>query len=97
MRITNIKPTLTGAVPVIPTPFQEDESIDYDALASCIEFAARVGVSAVCLPAYASEFYKLSESEREQIVETAVRAAAGRVSVILQDFLDYLVPPDGLL
>jgi 4-hydroxy-tetrahydrodipicolinate synthase len=76
--------TLTGAVPVIPTPFREDESIDWDALAACVDFAARVGVSAVCLPAYGSEFYKLSEAEREQVAETAIGAAAGRTLVIAQ-------------
>ena len=78
------KSKITGAVPVIPTPFREDESVDWDALAACVDFAARVGVSAVCLPAYASEFYKLSESEREQVIDTAVAAAAGRLLVIAQ-------------
>ena len=78
------KSKITGAVPVIPTPFREDESVDWNALAACVDFAARVGVSAVCLPAYASEFYKLSESEREQVIDTAVGAAAGRLLVIAQ-------------
>ena len=78
------KSKITGAVPVIPTPFREDESVDWDALAACVDFAARVGVSAVCLPAYASEFYKLSESEREQVIDTAVAEAAGRLLVIAQ-------------
>ncbi|MCH7687336.1 MAG: dihydrodipicolinate synthase family protein, partial [Planctomycetes bacterium] len=31
-----------------------------------------------------SEFYKLTESERRQVVETAIRAAAGRVTVMAQ-------------
>ena len=75
---------LSGVVPVIPTPFRADESIDFDALASCIEFAVRCEVSAVCLPAYGSEFYKLTEAERHQVVETAIRAAAGRVAVMAQ-------------
>lgn len=78
------KSKITGAVPVIPTPFREDESVDWDALGACVDFAARVGVSAVCLPAYASEFYKLSESEREQVIDTAVAEAAGRLLVIAQ-------------
>jgi len=75
---------LHGVVPVIPTPFREDESIDFDGLAACIEFAVRCEVCAVCLPAYGSEFYKLTESERQQVVETAIQAAAGRVVVIAQ-------------
>ncbi len=49
--------TLYGTVPIIPTPFCDDESIDEDALRDLIEFAIQSGVQAVCLPAYASEFY----------------------------------------
>ena len=75
---------LRGVVPIIPTPFREDESIDFDALVACIEFAVRCEVSAVCLPAYGSEFYKLTEEERRQVVETAIREAAGRVAVVAQ-------------
>ena len=75
---------LQGVVPIIPTPFRADESIDFDALARCVRFAAACGFNAACLPAYASEFYKLSENERQQVVETAVRAADGSVGVIAQ-------------
>jgi 4-hydroxy-tetrahydrodipicolinate synthase len=39
---------------------------------------------ACCLPAYASEFYKLSESERVQAVETAIKAADGRIAIVAQ-------------
>jgi 4-hydroxy-tetrahydrodipicolinate synthase len=75
---------LRGVVPVIPTPFRADESIDFDGVIACIEFAVRCGVCAVCLPAYGSEFYKMTELERYQVVATAIRAAAGRVAVIAQ-------------
>jgi dihydrodipicolinate synthase/N-acetylneuraminate lyase len=75
---------LHGVVPVIPTPFRADESIDHEGLASCIDFAVRCGVGAVCLPAYAGEFYKLMEAERTEVIETAIRAAAGRVAVLAQ-------------
>lgn len=77
-------PTLEGVVPVIPTPFRKDESIDFEALASEIEFAVKCGVRAICLPAYGSEFYKLTEEERRLVVEKAVGAAAGRLAVIAQ-------------
>lgn len=75
---------LRGVVPVVPTPFRADESIDLEGLSACIDFAVRCGVCAVCLPAYASEFYKLTEAERRLVVETAIRAAAGRVAVLAQ-------------
>jgi len=71
-------------VPVIPTPFHDNEDLDLDALGKLVDFAARAGVSAVCLPAYGSEFYKLTEVERSMLVKTAVEAAKGRVQVVAQ-------------
>jgi 4-hydroxy-tetrahydrodipicolinate synthase len=71
-------------IPIIPTPFREDGSIDRDGLVALCEFAAAKQVAAVCLPAFASEFYKLSESERIEVVRLAVNAVAGRVPVIGQ-------------
>ena len=75
---------IDGVVPIIPTPFDNDEAIDSRSLGMLIEFALAAGASAVCLPAYASEFYKLSEAERRQVVEEAVGTAAGRIPVIGQ-------------
>src|SRR5690242_9549666 len=75
---------LWGVVSVLPTPFRADESIDLDGLAGCVRFAAHCEVSAVCLPAYGSEFSKLTESERLAVIETALGAAEGRVHVVAQ-------------
>jgi len=76
---------LRGVVPIIPTPFvPETEAVDLAALRRLIDFAVEIQMPAVCLPAYASEFYKLSETERLQVVETAVQQAAGRVKIIAQ-------------
>jgi 4-hydroxy-tetrahydrodipicolinate synthase len=75
---------LSGVVPILPTPFRADESIDLDGLARCVRFAVECDVGAVCLPAYASEFYKLTETERLQVVGTALEAGEGRVRVIAQ-------------
>ncbi|HWB12472.1 MAG TPA: dihydrodipicolinate synthase family protein [Pirellulales bacterium] len=76
--------TLHGVVPIIPTPFTRDEAIDFEALGACVRFAAAGGLCAACLPAYASEFYKLSDSERRQVVEAAVDAAAGKLAIMAQ-------------
>jgi len=73
-----------GIVPVIPTPFGAGEEVDFDAFRHLIEFAVRSNVAAVCLPAYGSEYYKLSGAERLQLVHTAVEQAKGRVGIIAQ-------------
>jgi 4-hydroxy-tetrahydrodipicolinate synthase len=75
---------LTGCIPIVPTPFNSDESIDENALRSLIEFAVTCEVEAVCLPAYASEFYKLTDAEKLMVVKIAVSQAAGRLQVIAQ-------------
>lgn len=75
---------LFGVVPIIPTPFTEDEEIDEDALRSLIDFAVAGGIKAVCLPAYASEFYKLTDEEKLRVVRVAVEHAAGRLKIVGQ-------------
>ena len=75
---------LDGVVPIIPTPFTADEQIDFDALAACVQFAAKSRLGAVCLPAYASEFYKLSDAERHRAVETAIQTAGDKLAVVAQ-------------
>lgn len=75
---------MLGIVPVIPTPFNETGEVDYAALGELVEFAVRAGAGAACLPAYGSEFYKLSEDERFRVVEAAVRAAGGRLRIMAQ-------------
>ncbi len=78
------KKELFGVVPIIPTPFTEKEEIDETALRKLIDFAIAGGIGAACLPAYASEFYKLTDEERLQVVKIAVNHSAGRIQIIAQ-------------
>ena len=75
---------IDGVVPIIPTPFHADDEVAYEEFGGLIDFAVAAGACAVCLPAYASEFYKLSEEERADVVEAAVTRSAGRIPVIAQ-------------
>jgi dihydrodipicolinate synthase/N-acetylneuraminate lyase len=75
---------LFGVVPIVPTPFTENEEIDENALRNLIDFAIAGGIKAVCLPAYASEFYKLTDEEKLQVVRVAVEHAAGRIKIVAQ-------------
>lgn len=76
--------TINGIVPVIPTPFTDQEAIDLPTLRATVSFAARSKMAAICLPAYGSEFYKLSETERELVVTTAIEVSGGSLPVIAQ-------------
>jgi dihydrodipicolinate synthase/N-acetylneuraminate lyase len=76
--------TIDGVVPIIPTPFLAEGGPDWSSLGRLLDFAVAGGVSAICLPAYASEFYKLRESERREIALRAVDLMRGRLPVIAQ-------------
>ncbi|MBM3459526.1 MAG: dihydrodipicolinate synthase family protein [Armatimonadetes bacterium] len=75
---------IEGIVPVLPTPFHGDGSLDEESLRAVVEFCVAEQAAAVCLPAYAGEFYKLSEAERLRVVQVAAEQARGRVPVIGQ-------------
>jgi 4-hydroxy-tetrahydrodipicolinate synthase len=75
---------LAGVVPIVPTPFTQDEEIDLAAIGNLVAFAHRAGLRAVCLPAYASEFYKLSDVERRSAVRAAIGAADGKLKIVAQ-------------
>ncbi len=75
---------IDGIVPVIPTPFDENEAIDFASLERLVDFAIDSHAAAICLPAYGSEFYKLSDAERESLIPIAVKRAGGRIPVIAQ-------------
>jgi dihydrodipicolinate synthase/N-acetylneuraminate lyase len=68
----------------MPTPFMREEAVDVHALGRLLEFALDSRVCAVCLPAYAREFYKLSEGERRELVLHAISIPDGRLPVVAQ-------------
>jgi 4-hydroxy-tetrahydrodipicolinate synthase len=74
---------LHGVIPVIQTPFFDDETIDEASLRKVVDFAIECGAGAVCIPGYASEFYKLSDPERYRVSEVVVEQTKGRVPVII--------------
>ena len=75
---------IDGIVPIVPTPFFADGTLDWRSLERLLDFAVSAGVSAVCLPAYASEFYKLTDSERRDVVIRAIELLDARLPVVGQ-------------
>lgn len=75
---------IQGIVPVLVAPFTVEEELDLESLRRLVEFSVAKQLSAVCLPAYGSEFYKLSMDERYALVETAVETSDGRLCVVAQ-------------
>ena len=76
--------TIDGMLPVIPTPFTSAGGLEWIALDGLLKFAADARVCAVCLPAYGSEFYKLTDSERRELPYRAIGMLNGRLPVVAQ-------------
>jgi 4-hydroxy-tetrahydrodipicolinate synthase len=72
----------TGVIPILATPFNDDESLDLDSLDRLIRFNAAVGVDGITVLGLLGESNRLTDDDRAQIVRTAVRAA-GTLPVIV--------------
>jgi 4-hydroxy-tetrahydrodipicolinate synthase len=67
----------TGVIPILATPFHEDESLDLDSLARLIQFNAAAGVDGVTVLGLLGESNRLTDADRERLIVTAVQAAKG--------------------
>lgn len=74
---------LRGCIPILCTPFHDDQSIDYASLEREIDWVIAEGATGVATLALASEGYKLTESERAEITRVVVGRVAGRVPVVV--------------
>lgn len=81
--MTNIFPDINGIVPILPTPFKTDETVDESGFETILSFAKNAGCTSVGLPAFGSEFYKLSGEERNKILDTVFKHANG-LNIIVQ-------------
>lgn len=72
-----------GVIPVLPTPFTPDGDVDDDSFLRVIDAAIADGADALAMFGLASEYYKLSDSERAHLVRLLVQHAAKRCPVII--------------
>lgn len=70
-----------GVYSILPTPFQEDGSIDLPSLERLIAFQLEAGVHGLSVLGFMGEAHKLSSAERRAVVRTTVAAAGGLVPV----------------
>ena len=73
---------MKGIIPILATPFREDESLDLDSLARLIEFMAALNVDGITVLGVLGESNRLEESERAAVIERAVQSA-GKIPVIV--------------
>jgi len=71
-----------GVYPILATPFREDESVDLESFDRMIRFMVRLHVDGVTILGVLGESNRLLDREREQLIQTAVKAA-GSMPVIV--------------
>jgi 2-keto-3-deoxy-L-arabinonate dehydratase len=74
---------LSGVVPVVPTIFREDESLDLAGTARVVDYLIDARVDGLCLLANYSEQFALTDDERDAIARALLEHVAGRVPVIV--------------
>jgi 4-hydroxy-tetrahydrodipicolinate synthase len=71
------KITFEGVYPILATPFHDDESVDLESMDRLIRFMAGLRVDGVTILGVLGEANRMLDREREALIKTAVKAAAG--------------------
>ena len=78
-----MKKPLTGVLPVAPTIFHDDGSLDLDGQRRCMDLMVDQGSDAICILANFSEQFVMTDEERRISTETCLKQVAARVPVIV--------------
>jgi 2-keto-3-deoxy-L-arabinonate dehydratase len=75
--------TLTGVLPVAPTPFFDTGALDLEGQRRVIDCMIDQGVDGICILANYSEQFLLSDDERVTLTDLCLKHAAGRVPIVV--------------
>lgn len=73
---------LKGALPIAPTPFQDNGDLDLDGMRRVLDCMIDQGVDGICILANYSEQFVLSDAERQTLLRLSTEHVGGRVPVI---------------
>lgn len=72
-----------GVIPILATPFGEDEHLDLQSWQRLLEFMIALRVDGVTILGVLGESNRLNDDERETLIEAAVTVVAKRVPIIV--------------
>jgi 4-hydroxy-tetrahydrodipicolinate synthase len=72
---------LSGVHSVLVTPFSPAETVDERSIETLIDYCAEAGVAGVLVLGVLGEADRLSDVEREQVIDAAIMHARGRIQV----------------
>jgi 2-keto-3-deoxy-L-arabinonate dehydratase len=73
----------SGLFPVAPTPFDDDQDVDYEGNKRVLDCIIDQGVDGLCILANYSEQFALTDEERRKLTEESLAHVADRVTVIV--------------
>lgn len=71
-----------GMITALITPFNEDESINFDALRALVDFQVESGVHGLLIGGSTGEYHTMSIDERKEVIRVACEQAAGRIPIM---------------
>jgi len=74
---------LQGVFSVLPTPFHDDGSLDLDSMRRVIDLFIDGGVNGLTALGVTGEVARLTERERQTVLEAVIQHVAGRVPVVV--------------
>jgi 4-hydroxy-tetrahydrodipicolinate synthase len=75
--------TFTGVIPILATPFSDDEQIDLESWQRLIEFMVGCGVDGITILGVLGESNRLTDEERGLLIKTAAAVVGGRMPIIV--------------
>jgi 4-hydroxy-tetrahydrodipicolinate synthase len=75
--------TFEGVFPILVTPFDDAETVDLESFDRVVRFMADIGVDGVTILGVLGESNRVVDSEREELIRTAVAAAGGRIPIVV--------------
>ena len=74
---------LKGMGVALITPFKEDESVDYEALARLVDYQLQNGTDYLVVLGTTAETPTLTEEEKKDIINLVVTKVNGRIPIVL--------------
>lgn len=71
-----------ATMPAMVTPFNADETVNYNAVSDLVDWTIKNGVHGLVPCGTTGEFASLSRDERQKVIETTVEAADERVPIV---------------
>ena len=78
-----IEHNFSGVIPILATPFNDDESLDFASWQRMIEFMVGLGVDGITILGVLGESNRLNDHEREALIKSAVATVNKHIPVIV--------------